>query len=93
VYFIRLLHARRVCRLAPQGVTSAAISGVGDIACQVRGCPGDESSALAHLPGVVFFPFLLGTPAWRRVLSFFPFLLLFSFPESTESTCALPRRS
>ena len=34
IHFVRLLHGRRVCRLAPQAVTSAAIGGVGDLTCQ-----------------------------------------------------------
>ena len=35
IYFVRLLHGRRVCRLAPPAVTSAAIAGTGDLVCQV----------------------------------------------------------
>ena len=34
VFFVRLLHGRRVCRLGSQATTSAALSGVGDLACQ-----------------------------------------------------------
>ena len=35
VYFVRLLHGRRVCRVAPPIVTSAAIAGTGDLVCQI----------------------------------------------------------
>ena len=34
IHFVRLLHGRRVCRLAPQAVTSAVIGGAGDLTCQ-----------------------------------------------------------
>ena len=34
VYFVRLLNGRRVCRFAPQAVTSAVVSGLGDLTCQ-----------------------------------------------------------
>lgn len=34
VFFVRLLHGRRVCRLGSQATTSAVLSGVGDLACQ-----------------------------------------------------------
>ena len=35
IYYHRLLHARRVCRISPQGATSAFISGAGDMAAQL----------------------------------------------------------
>lgn len=35
IYFVRLLHGRRVCKFAPQAVTSALISGAGDVICQL----------------------------------------------------------
>lgn len=35
IYFVRLLNGRRVCRLAPQAISSALISGLGDAACQL----------------------------------------------------------
>ena len=34
IHFVRLLHGRRVCRLASQSVTSAGVSGLGDFTCQ-----------------------------------------------------------
>ena len=34
IYIVRLLHGRRVCRFAPQAVTSAAIGGIGDLTQQ-----------------------------------------------------------
>ena len=35
IHFVRLLHGRRVCRVATQAVTAAVIGGVGDLTCQV----------------------------------------------------------
>ena len=34
IHFIRLLHGRRVCRIASQAWTSAFIGGAGDLTCQ-----------------------------------------------------------
>jgi protein Mpv17 len=35
IHIVRLLHGRRVCRFAPQAVTSAIIGGIGDLTCQL----------------------------------------------------------
>lgn len=35
IHYVRLLHGKRICRLASQAVTSAAISAVGDITSQL----------------------------------------------------------
>ena len=35
IHFVRLLHGRRVCRVASQAVSSAVIGGAGDLTCQL----------------------------------------------------------
>lgn len=49
IHFVRLLQGRRVCRFASQATTSACVSCVGDLTCQVLDDSGAESIDLKRL--------------------------------------------